>query len=354
MISSPLLRGASTMGIGAAGGLVFNMLSLPLPWVLGSITATALTAHSSGFRAKLPVKWRSYAMVAIGTMLGTGFTQEVVAQSGRWAMSLIVMSLLSLVFGLLAYVVFRRWGKMDPATAMFSAMPGGLSMVTMLAEQYKTEVNRVVLCHSARIIVLLVTAPIIIQMISDINLSDANRLAFHSAENIDPLRHGVLALAAIISWFIATRVNFPSAMLLVPLLASAFLHATGLITVHVPSILSILAQVAIGSSVGARFANYSLIQIVRDGWLAAVVGGGLALGSLACAAVIAPIAGVDMAPLFLSYLPGGAPELGVVALALMIDPAMVAAHHVLRVFLIVLAMPVLMRRLSRGDPDKQT
>ncbi|WP_085850664.1 hypothetical protein [Pacificibacter marinus] len=35
--------------------------------------------------------------------------------------------------------------------------------------------------------------------------------------------------------------------------------------------------------------------------------------------------------LFLSYLPDGAPELGMVALVLMIDPAMVAAHHVLRV-----------------------
>jgi len=35
--------------------------------------------------------------------------------------------------------------------------------------------------------------------------------------------------------------------------------------------------------------------------------------------------------LFLSYVPDGAPELRVVALALMIDPAMVAAHHVLRV-----------------------
>ncbi|AJE48430.1 AbrB family transcriptional regulator [Celeribacter indicus] len=349
MSLSPVRRGALTMAIGAAGGLTFNLLSLPLPWVLGSLTATALTAQATEFRSGLPSNWRSYAMVAIGTMLGTGFTQEVVAQSGRWGASLLAMSLLSLAFALFAYGVFRRWGNMDRTTAMFAAMPGGLSVVTMLAEEHKTEVNRVVLCHSARLIVLLVTAPIVIQQISGIDLAAANRTAFHGAEALDPLRHGLLALAAVGSWFVASRVRLPSGMLLVPLLVSALLHATGLVTVHVPPLLSILAQVVIGSGVGARFANYTLRQIVRDGWLAALVGIVLALGSLAGASVVAPLTGVGTAPLFLSYLPGGAPELGVVALALMIDPAMVAAHHVLRVFLIVAALPALAGRLAAAN-----
>ena len=58
-----------------------------------------------------------------------------------------------------------------------------------------------------------------------------------------------------------------------------------------------------------------------------------------------------VAPLFLAYLPGGAPELGVVALALAIDPALVAAHHVLRVFLIVAVLPYAAAR-SRKRPRR--
>ncbi|MEQ9244612.1 MAG: AbrB family transcriptional regulator, partial [Nitratireductor sp.] len=130
------------------------------------------------------------------------------------------------------------------------------------------------------------------------------------------------------------------------LLSSAVLHATGLVTVHVPAPLSILAQIVIGSGVGARFASYTLRQIVRDGWLAALVGVVLAAGSLVAAFLVAPFAGGDVAPLFLAYLPGGAPELGVVALALMIDPAMVAAHHVLRVCLIVAILPYAAHRVG--------
>lgn len=117
-------------------------------------------------------------MVAIGTMLGTGFTPDVIARAGTWFLSLLAMALLSLTFGLMAYIVFRRWGDMYRETALFAAMPGGLSVVTLLVEQYKTETNRVVLCHTARLVVLLVSAPLLIQWISGIDLSGANCTAF--------------------------------------------------------------------------------------------------------------------------------------------------------------------------------
>ena len=346
ILSSALQRGVATMLLGAVGGLAFLWLNLPLPWVLGSIAASTLATQVSPFHPKLPASWRSYAMVAIGTMLGTGFTPDVVARSSTWAISLAFMSVLSIVFCLLAYVVFRRWGDMDRNTALFAAMPGGLSVVSMLAESYKVEVNRVVLCHSARIIALLVAAPIAIKLISGIDLSEANQSPFAGAEALDPLKHGLLVGIAVASWAVAKRAGFPSAMLLVPLISSAVLHATGILTVHVPPVFSIFAQIVIGAGVGARFVGYPLKQILKDGWLAALVGVALAAGSLAAAVMIAPFASAATPALFLSYLPGGAPELGVVALALMIDPAMVAAHHVLRVFLIVAFLPAAARWIS--------
>lgn len=337
---SAFLRGGITLGIGALGGLLFFALSLPLPWVLGSLTATLICTQMTPFQSRFPRPWRSYAMVVIGTMLGGSFTQEVVSRAGGWITSLIVMSLLSLAFCLLAYQMFYRFGRMDRVTALFAAIPGGLSVVSVLSEEYRAEVDRVALCHTARIVVLLIAAPIIIQAISGIDLADASLTSFIHAEAIDPIKHGALALVAIISGRLAWRLNFPSAMLLIPLLSSGALHVTELLTVQVPPVLSSAAQVVIGAGVGTRFANYSLSQVLKDGWLAAVIGVLLAFGSFIAALFFAPIAGLDSTPLFLSYLPGGAPELGVVALALSIDPAMVAAHHVLRVFLIVTILPL--------------
>lgn len=279
-------------------------------------------------------------MIAIGTMLGTSFTQEVVSRAEDWIGSLIAMSLLSLVFCFTAYQVFVRFGRMNRVTALFAAIPGGLSVVSVIAEDYRAEVDRVVLCHTARLVVLLIAAPIIIQAMSGINLADASLTSFTHAEKIDPINHGMLAVVAIISGWVAWRLNFPAAMLMIPLFSSGVLHATDLLTVHVPPILSSAAQIVIGAGVGAKFVNYSLAKVFKDGWLASVIGIMLALCSLLAALIIAPLAGLDGTPLFLSYLPGGAPELGVVALALAIDPAMVAAHHVLRVFLIIAILPL--------------
>ncbi len=353
MLHSPFARGVITLMIGAAGGLVFFFLHLPLPWILGSLASSVLLSRTPSFQPRLPKSWRNFAMVAIGTMLGAGFTPDVLAQSGAWVISLMAMSLLSASFGLFAYVVFRRCGKMDRSTALFAAMPGGLAVVAMLAEDYKTEINRVVLCHSARLVVLLVSAPIVIQQVSGIDVAASGRSGFALSPLADPLGQGFLALAAACSWFFASRLKFPSAMLLLPLAVSAVLHATEIVSVPVPLLVTTFAQIIIGSSVAERFAGYSAQQIVRDGWLAAAVGLVLAAGSLAAAALMAPVAGIEIATLFLAFLPGGAPELGVVALSLTIDPAMVAAHHVLRVFLIVSILPVLAgwsvdRRKSRS------
>lgn len=49
----------------------------------------------------------------------------------------------------------------------------------------------------------------------------------------------------------------------------------------------------------------------------------------------------------LAYMPGGAPELSLVALSLGIDPAFVTAHHLLRITVLILLMPVLLAACRR-------
>lgn len=341
MLRSPFGRGALTLAVGAAGGGVFYLLYLPLPWILGSLAASVLLSRSKRLQPRLPQSWRNYTMVAIGIILGAGFTPDVVATSSTWLFSLIAMSALSVVFAGIAYGVFRRWGAMDRSTALFAAMPGGLAVVAMLAEEYNTQISRVLLCHSARLVVLLVSAPILLQYVSGLDFGASGHDTLAAPPARASMHLGLLTLAAVASWFVASRVNFPSAMMLLPLVVSAVLHGTGAVSVPVPLIMIIATQVVIGSGVAERFSGYRMYEIARDGWLAATVGVAMAVGSLAAAAVVAQVAAIDIAPLFLAYLPGGAPEIGAVALSLSIDPAMVAAHHALRVLLIASVLPVL-------------
>lgn len=337
---SPAIRGGATLLLGFVGGLAFLYLSIPLPWVLGSFFATGVLSQV-GLRLSLPAAWRGYAMLVIGTMLGSGFDRNVVDHAWTWLPTIVLMLALSGIFFGAAFVMLRRWGNMGTETAIFSAVPGGLSIVSAMAEDYGADVRRIALCHSARLAVLLVLAPIMIGWISDFDLADANRIAFARAEPIDPVQFAILAACAGIGWGLARVLRIPSGLLLMPLLLSAAAHISGITLAHVPMSFSIAAQLVIGCGIGTRFQGYHLTDIVRDGRISAVIGLGLGVASFAAAWIAAQITGHEVAPLLLAFLPGGAPELGVVALSLGIDPAMVAAHHFMRVVFIALALPAL-------------
>ncbi|MBQ0833123.1 AbrB family transcriptional regulator [Marinobacter sp.] len=347
-----LAWGILTLIVGALGGLSFTFFGLPLPWMLGSMAATALCVQAPLLQLSQPKRWRGYAIVVIGIMLGAGFQPDVIASAGAWVPSLLVMALISTLFFIFAYLVMHRWGNMNRVTAILAAVPGGFSVVSVLADRYSADTRRVALCHSARLIALLVLAPVMIRWVSDVDLAAATLQIFSAAEAFDPLQHGILALVAIMSWFIGQRSRVPSALLLTPLLLSATLHLTGIVNVHVPISMSVVAQIIIGTSIGVRFSQYQPRQILHDGWLAMVIGALLAFGALIAALLVARLTGSPSAALLLAYLPGGAPELGMVALALGIDPAMVATHHVLRVFMIVVALPSLIRLSSMATEHK--
>ena len=69
--------------------------------------------------------------------------------------------------------------------------------------------------------------------------------------------------------------------------------------------------------------------------------------SLAFAWLLAPLTGVAFPALFLALSPGGMSGVSLVALALGVEPAFVTFHNVFRVFLILLAGPVVFRWARR-------
>jgi membrane AbrB-like protein len=329
--------GLATLAAGLCGGMLFYGLAIPLPWVLGSFLATAVLAQV-GVKLSLPSRWRGYAMLIIGTMLGAGFEQSAVTHFGEWLPSILVMLVLSAGFYWVVYKSLLRFSDMDPTTAFLSAVPGGLSVVSALAEDLGGDLRRIALCHTCRLVVLLLLTPVMIGLVSDYDLSSASKAAFSQAQPFDLVPMSWLALCAALGWLLAKALNFSMGMLMFPLFFSAAIHITGLTDAHVPPVFSIIAQLVIGCGIGTRFHGYALRDVVRDGRVAAATGLVLALTSFGAAWATAQITGQETAALLLAFLPGGAPELGVVALSLNIDPAMVAVHSMIRVLAIILAL----------------
>ena len=155
----------------------------------------------------------------------------------------------------------------------------------------------------------------------------------------------VLAACAVVGVVAGRLVRLPAYRMAGPMLVSAVVHAAGLSESSPPAEVVAVAQVVVGSAVGARFTGVPVRRVF--GLMAAsVVSTAVMLGTaVAFALVLARATGFDWQSIFLVYAPGGTAEMSLIALSLGIEVAFVATHHVIRITLIVTVVPLLFARV---------
>ncbi|MDX1744288.1 MAG: AbrB family transcriptional regulator, partial [Ruegeria sp.] len=103
------------------------------------------------------------------------------------------------------------------------------------------------------------------------------------------------------------------------------------------------AQFFIGMTIGTKYAGITLTEVRRD--LTAGLGFCLIL-ILLTLIVVEAVYGLGLAPgmeTLLAFAPGGQAELTVLALIVGADVAFVVAHHVLRIFVVIMGAPLAAR-----------
>ena len=325
--------------IGALGGWLFVQARLPLPWMLGSMTACTL---ASLVRTPIaaPGAVRPPMTMIIGVMLGVGFTPQIVESVANWIPTLLGLAAFILVSGVACVAYFRWVGKFDLPTAYFAGMPGGLVEMVIVGEGKGGDARIIALVHSARILLVVLTLPFLVQLISGVPLGARPQIGasiFHT-----PWRDEVWLLAtALAGAWLGHLLRLPARLLLGPMLVSAAVHVLGW-TRFVPAVEIVnMAQLVLGTSIGCRFAGTSPREIARILVLSLGSVAILLAITLAFAAGMSQVSAYGEIPLLLAYSPGGLAEMSLVAVSIGVEVAFVAAHHVIRVFIVMLgAAPV--------------
>ena len=333
-------RTLAGLAIGAAGGALFVALGIPVPWLLGAMLATtALTL--GGVRLGVDPRLRSAMLLVIGVLIGSGFEQDLVAQIGGWWWSLAALPVYVVVIAAVVMAYLRRVAGFDLKTAYFSASPGGLGEMILLADRYGADVRRTSLVHALRVLLLVTAIPLLVDRLGLVVAEPASAVSPSLAET-------AFLLATGIAGFLAARlVRLPNAILLGPMLASAVVHVLGWSESQPPLVVVALAQVVVGASVGARFSGLGLGEVIRTLGHGAVITVVMLVLSAAFAVAIHPLAGMGLLTLMIAYVPGGVAEMALVAIALGIDPAYVSTHHVIRIMLVV-SLAALLARWVQG------
>ncbi|MBS0124324.1 AbrB family transcriptional regulator [Aestuariicoccus sp. KMU-90] len=348
----PVLRRVLlALALGLAGGLLFEWLRAPLPWMLGPMVFNTLAAVLR-LPVRGPVLLRPYVVVVIGVMLGAGFTPELFSQVGAWAVSLAFLAVYLVVSGLIVVPYYRHVAGFDKVTAYFSGMPGGLNEMVVLGRDAGGDDGRIALAHAARIVIVVSLVAVWFRLIAGYDLGDRSQFG-KSFAVIPWLDLGVLAGCGVLGFFLGRLLRLPAPTLIGPMILSAIAHLTGLSQNPPPSEIVTVAQLFLGTIIGCRFVGAGAGAIGRA--LLVSLGGTLIMLTITVlfAVVLHGAFGQPTEQVLLAYSPGGLAEMSLVALAMDAEVAYVAIHHVIRITLVVLFAPVVFRMMRNRSDDAE-
>lgn len=337
----PLL---TALAIGAGGGWAFSAMGIPLPWILGAMTAT-IPAAILGVPMQVSHRFRLVFVAVLGLVLGGAFTPEVLDRAPSWAGSLVGLAGFLAAAGTLAFMVLRRTGRFDTVTAFFASAPGGLGEMVLFAHAYGGDERAVSLIHSMRIVVSVAVIPIGYRLFAGyVPQPGPGAVAGWAISFADV---AALLAIAVAGYLLGKVLRLPAAALVGPMVLCAAAHLAGWTAAKPPANLVAFAQVVLGASIGARFAGVSVGRVAD----VLVAGSGLTVAMLLLAAGFAfgvsETTGLPFSAVLLGFAPGGLVEMCLVSIGLGIDTAFVSTHHLLRIAIIVMAAPLVFRYLNR-------
>ena len=327
-----------TLVVGAAGAAIFWAVGFPAAVLTGPAAAVSL-ATLMGLRSNVPLRLRDAVFLVIGVSIGSTVTPEVIATALAWPVSLAVLTgTLFLVLVIVRAMLMRGFGY-DRITALLAATPGHLSYVLGLSTDLKSDVPRIALVQSVRVLLLTLLVPVLIAL-----WGAEGTGVLPDQGQIGPLAGVLTFVLAVALGLVLKRFRVPAPLLLGAMAVSGFGHGSDLTPGILPPWLTTTAFLVMGCLIGTRFRGLD-----RAGLLGALAAGGAAT-LIACAVaalgavLAAEIVGLPPAVLLLAFAPGGVEVMAALAIETGLEPAFVAAHHVFRLILLSVAIPLLLTR----------
>ncbi|WP_051630636.1 AbrB family transcriptional regulator [Afifella pfennigii] len=337
------LRVLLTLLISAAGGLLFTLLGMPAGWIAGGMLAVAAVSLA-GFESDVPGPLRNLVYLLLGVIAGTGVTPETLNEMATWPLSFFILAVTVTLVSLGGYLWLSRGYGWDRQSALFASLPGALSFVLAAAETTTADLRRVAIAQSLRLIILLEALPAAVWLAGiDSGAQAGAREAVIHADEI-----GLLFAAGAAGGLLLHVLRVPGGLMLGGLAVAAALSISGTITTGIPAAILVPSLIGLGAVAGCRLRPEDRRQLPR---VLGAATGAFAVAvviSAAGAGLVSYLLDVPLLQSFMAFAPGALEVLTVLAFTLNVDPAYVAAHHVVRFVALALMVPVLARWMMRS------
>ncbi len=323
---------------------VAEFFNIPLAWFLGPMLATSI-ASLLGLNIKMPKLALSTTLILLGLYIGNYIDKSLFSQINQWAWTSLIMLIYIIVSVLIVSKYLQIFSKYERKTSIFSAAPGALGPLMILAEdEKKTDLSQVATSHLIRLIIIITVFPFIVDSFYNVESVKIGEEIFKE-QNISHLI--ILIISSIILIFLFDKLKIPAALLSGTLLASGILQISEIASYKLSPNIIDYCLLILGASVGCRFANKTFSEIARNAWHSFIATFLLVVLGLIAAFAASCVIDKNFFTLILSYCPGGIYEVAVIAIFFNLDPEFVSFHHIIRLLMILFIVPLILKFIEK-------
>ena len=333
----------SVIIISIPSAIVADYFNIPLAWMLGPMIVTSIAALA-GLKVKMPKLALSSILIILGLHIGNYIDQNLFNQMINWVWTSFIMLIYIIVCILIVSKYLQKFSGYGEKASIFSAAPGALGPLMILAEHEKTDLSQVATSHLIRLIIIITVIPFIIVNNTGSDALLLDKFDYMGQNHIHLI---LLIIASLFFIFIFDKIKIPAALLSGTLFASGLLQITDIASYTLPDATINFCLLILGASVGCRFADKTVKEIANNSLHSIVATTILVILGLIAAYVATFFVDTNILTLILSFSPGGIYEVAVIAIAFDLDPDFVAFHHIIRLLFILLTVPIFLRILEK-------
>ena len=325
--------------ISVPSAVITDYFNIPLAWFLGPMIVTSIAALS-GLKILMPKIVLSFILIILGLHIGNYIDQNLFNQMINWIWTSFIMLIYIIICILVVAKYLQKFSGYSKKASIFSAAPGALGPLMILAENEKTDLSQVATSHLIRLIIIITVIPFIIVNNTNTDVLVIDNFDYMSQNHLNLI---LLIIASFFFIFIFDKIKVPAALLSGTLFASGLLQITDIASYRLPDETVNFCLLILGSSVGCKFAEKTVKEIANNSLHSIVATTILVVLGLLAAYVATFFVDTNILTLILSFSPGGIYEVAVIAIAFDLDPDFVAFHHIIRLLLILFTVPIILR-----------
>ena len=341
------LVAAATVG----GGWLAGRAGLPSGYLFAAMLAGLGYALAAPGRLALPAIGFRAGQAVTGVAIGTFLHSSTLTGLGTRWVPVVLVSVATLAVTIGVGLLLGRVTQLDRPTASLGMVAGGAAGIVAMADELGGDDRLVAFMQYLRVLVVTLLTPLLVPIAFGIHSHGGG--GGGEALLGTPGGWALTGGAAIAGALIGPRLRLPAPALLGPLILTAALSLAGLTGgAQVPPLVRESGFALIGLQIGLGFDRETLTEIAR---LTPPVAASIALLLVVCFGLgwlLELTAGVSLLDGYLATTPGGLYAVLPIAYGSGANTTFVLAVQGLRLFVMVLAAPAVVRWLARSEPRR--